>query len=104
MYSVLLPTYNERENLPIILHLLVRELTKAYVLCVVACVGMGRDSRQAPHSQVKYEIVIIDDASPDGTLQMAKALQAHYGEDTIVGAARHPRALNYLTLHLADSS
>ena len=30
-YSVLLPTYNERENLPLIVWLLVREFTKAFV-------------------------------------------------------------------------
>ena len=30
-YSILLPTYNERENLPIITWLIDTELTKAYV-------------------------------------------------------------------------
>jgi hypothetical protein len=29
-YSILLPTYNERENLPIIIYLIDKELTKAY--------------------------------------------------------------------------
>ncbi|KNC97269.1 dolichyl-phosphate beta-D-mannosyltransferase [Spizellomyces punctatus DAOM BR117] len=62
-YSVLLPTYNERQNLPIITWLLVKAFTDA---------------------QLKYEIIVIDDASPDGTLEVAKQLQKVYGEDHIV--------------------
>ena len=63
LYSVLLPTYNERDNLPIIIWLLVKYLDEAKLL---------------------YEIIIIDDASPDGTLEVAKKLQTIYGEDKIV--------------------
>ncbi|KAJ1673660.1 dolichol-P-mannose synthesis [Spiromyces aspiralis] len=62
-YSVLLPTYNERENLPIITWL----LTKTFA-----------------ENNIDYEIIIIDDNSPDGTLEVAKQLQAVYGEDHIV--------------------
>lgn len=62
-YSVLLPTYNERQNLPIIVWLLVQAFNK---------------------EKIDYEIIIIDDASPDGTLDIAKELQAVYGEDKIV--------------------
>jgi len=62
-YSVLLPTYNERENLPIIVWLLVRSFTE---------------------SNYDYEIIIIDDGSPDGTLDVAKELQKIYGENHIV--------------------
>jgi len=62
-YSVLLPTYNERENLPIIVWLLVRSFTE---------------------SNINYEIIIIDDGSPDGTLDVAKELQTIYGEEYIV--------------------
>ncbi|XP_072270257.1 dolichol-phosphate mannosyltransferase subunit 1 [Pyxicephalus adspersus] len=63
MYSVLLPTYNERENLPIIVWLLVKYFGE---------------------SGYKYEIIIIDDGSPDGTLEVAKQLQKIYGEDKIL--------------------
>jgi len=35
-------------------------------------------------SQHNYEVIIIDDNSPDGTLEVAKQLQAIYGEDHIV--------------------
>jgi len=62
-YSVLLPTYNERENLPIIVWLLNDTFTK---------------------NNIDYEIIIIDDASPDGTLEVAKKLQQIYGENHIV--------------------
>jgi len=61
--SVLLPTYNERENLPIIIWLLVKYFTEAKLL---------------------FEIIIIDDGSPDGTLEVAKELQQLYGEDKIL--------------------
>lgn len=63
MYSVLLPTYNERENLPIIVWLLVKYFGE---------------------SGYKYEIIIIDDGSPDGTLEVAKQLQKIYGGDKIL--------------------
>ena len=42
-YSILLPTYNERENLPIIVWLLVTYLEKA---------------------KINFEIIVIDDGSP----------------------------------------
>jgi len=62
-YSILLPTYNERENLPIIIWLLMKYMN------------------QSGHN---FEIIVIDDGSPDGTLEVAKKLQNHYGEDKIV--------------------
>uniref|UniRef100_A0A3B4E2E0 Dolichol-phosphate mannosyltransferase subunit 1 n=1 Tax=Pygocentrus nattereri TaxID=42514 RepID=A0A3B4E2E0_PYGNA len=62
-YSVLLPTYNERENLPLIVWLLVKYFGE---------------------SGYNYEIIVIDDGSPDGTLQIAEQLQKIYGDDKIV--------------------
>ncbi|KAL2917093.1 dolichol-P-mannose synthesis [Polyrhizophydium stewartii] len=62
-YSVLLPTYNERQNLPIIVWMLVKTFTEA-----------GLD----------FEIIIIDDNSPDNTLEVAKQLQRVYGNQKIV--------------------
>ena len=62
-YSVLLPTYNERENLPIIVWLLVKYFSE---------------------SDINYEIIVIDDGSPDGTLEVAKQLESIYGSDRIV--------------------
>nr|CAH0112274.1 unnamed protein product [Daphnia galeata] len=62
-YSVLLPTYNEKDNLPIIVWLLIKSFTES-----------GYD----------FEIIVIDDGSPDGTLDVAKQLQNIYGDKKIV--------------------
>ncbi len=62
-YSILLPTYCERENLPLIVWLLVKYL--------------GEDA-------VDFEVIVIDDGSPDGTLEVAEKLQEIYGKDRIV--------------------
>jgi len=62
-YSVLLPTYNEKENLPIIVWLLVKTFTDA---------------------ALDFEIIVIDDGSPDGTLDAAKQLERIYGADRVV--------------------
>lgn len=59
-YSILLPTYNERRNLPIITWLLNRTFTE---------------------QNLDWELIIVDDGSPDGTqtvaLQLAKAYSPH---------------------------
>merc|ERR1712037_328629 len=62
-YSILLPTYNEKENLPIIIWLIDQTMTK---------------------HDYNYEVIIIDDGSPDGTLEVAKQLQKIYGASKIV--------------------
>ncbi|KAH8238049.1 dolichol-phosphate mannosyltransferase subunit 1 [Drosophila bipectinata] len=62
-YSILLPTYNEKDNLPIIIWLIVKYMSAS-----------GYD----------YEVIVIDDGSPDGTLEVAKELQNIYGEDKII--------------------
>ncbi|KAG8519631.1 LOW QUALITY PROTEIN: Dolichol-phosphate mannosyltransferase subunit 1 [Galemys pyrenaicus] len=62
-YSVLLPTYNERENLPLIVWLLVKSFSD---------------------SGINYEIIIIDDGSPDGTRDVAEQLEKIYGSDKIL--------------------
>ncbi|KAJ3325171.1 dolichol-P-mannose synthesis [Boothiomyces sp. JEL0866] len=62
-YSVLLPTYNERQNLPVIVWLLCKTFQE--------------------HA-LDYEIIIIDDNSPDNTIEVARQLQKVYGEQHIV--------------------
>jgi len=49
-YSVILPTYNERENLPIIVYLI---------------------QEMAEMNKLDIEIVIVEDNSPDGTYEVA---------------------------------
>ncbi|NWW18391.1 DPM1 mannosyltransferase, partial [Falcunculus frontatus] len=61
--SVLLPTYNERDNLPLVVWLLARTFSD---------------------SGIDFEIIIIDDGSPDGTQEVAQQLEKIYGSDKIV--------------------
>ncbi|PLB36188.1 dolichyl-phosphate beta-D-mannosyltransferase [Aspergillus candidus] len=61
-YSVILPTYNERQNLPVMCWLLERTFRE---------------------NNLDWEIVIVDDGSPDGTLEVAKQLQQLWGEKHI---------------------
>lgn len=42
------------------------------------------------YSGYDYEIIIIDDGSPDGTLEVAQQLQKMYGEDKIVSEELTP--------------
>ena len=37
-----------------------------------------------PYSDYDYEIIVIDDGSPDGTLEVGKQLQNIYGSEKIV--------------------
>ncbi|CAG0899748.1 unnamed protein product [Darwinula stevensoni] len=69
-YSVLLPTYNERENLPLVVWLIVEAFEEA-----------GES----------FEIINIDDGSPDGTQEVAEQLQRIFGEDRIVLRPRAER-------------
>lgn len=67
LYSVILPTYNERENLPIIYYLLDKTFNQA---------------------KLEYEVVIVDDSSPDNTLEVAQAIQKSYGENHVTIVSR----------------
>jgi len=61
-YSVILPTYNERKNLPILVYLLAKTFDD---------------------HNIDWEVVIVDDASPDGTQEVAKQLIQVFGSDHI---------------------
>lgn len=67
-YSILVPTYCERLNIALLVYLLFKSL---------------RD--------VSFEIIVIDDASPDGTQAVVRQLQKLYGEDKILLRPRHAK-------------
>ena len=91
-YSILLPTYNERENLPIILWLINDVMTKsdfAYEVIVIGkltsvAIHASRLRTRPPSRVLKSQWHCLDDGSPDGTLAVAKEVQAILGEDKIV--------------------
>jgi len=62
-YTVLLPTYNERDNIAIVVWLLIRTFTA---------------------SGINYEIVVVDDNSQDNTQGVVRQLQELYGDEKIV--------------------
>jgi len=57
MLSIIIPTYNESKNIEELLNRLFAVLKPSYM---------------------QYEIVIVDDNSPDGTAQVAEALESKY--------------------------
>jgi dolichol-phosphate mannosyltransferase len=67
LYSVILPTYNERVNLPLIFYLIHQVF----------------ETKVSSKDDSKFEVVVVDDASPDGTLEVARSLQSVYGGDCV---------------------
>lgn len=62
-YSVVLPTYNERQNVAMVVYLLVKYMKQ---------------------EGLQFEIIVVDDNSPDGTQDVVLQLQKHYGEHIIL--------------------
>lgn len=62
-YSIILPTYNERDNLPLIIYLIMKYMNQ---------------------SKNNFEVIIVDDNSPDGTQEVARELQQIYGKRLII--------------------
>ncbi|KAG8642968.1 hypothetical protein MANES_12G151825v8 [Manihot esculenta] len=64
-YSIIIPTYNKRLNIALIVYLIFKHLM-----------------------DVEFEIIVVDDGSPDGTQEIVKQLSSIYGEDCILLRAR----------------
>ncbi|CAM8972254.1 unnamed protein product [Rhodiola kirilowii] len=74
-YSIIVPTYNERLNIALIVYLIFKHL-----------------------KDVEFEVIVVDDGSPDGTQEIVKQLQQVYGEDRILLRAR-PKKLGLGTAY-----
>ncbi|VDP13616.1 unnamed protein product [Soboliphyme baturini] len=78
-YSILLPTYNERQNIAICVWLIVKYMTEN-----------GFD----------FEVIVIDDNSPDGTQEVVKKLIDVYGPEKVKLLGR-PQKLGLGTAYMA---
>lgn len=70
--SLVIPTYNEAENLPVLLE----RLTRALVTC-----------------RGGYELIVVDDDSPDGTWRVAESLRARHPQLAIIRRTAGERGL-----------
>lgn len=61
--AIVIPTYNERETLPTLIQVLIREIKKI---------------------TEKFFIIVLDDASPDGTGEIADQISKKYGNITVI--------------------
>jgi len=86
-YSILLPTYNERRNLPIITWLLNKTMTEKSV-AAISPTSLTTSTEINMYSDLDWELIIVDDGSPDGTQEIAKQLQKVYTPQRIQLRAR----------------
>uniref|UniRef100_A0A8C9H026 Dolichol-phosphate mannosyltransferase subunit 1 n=1 Tax=Piliocolobus tephrosceles TaxID=591936 RepID=A0A8C9H026_9PRIM len=63
LYSVIIPTYNEKENIPYVVNMIVNELK-------------GKD--------INFEIIVVDDNSTDNTSSVYKQLQQIFNEEKLL--------------------
>ncbi|QHO58997.1 Magnesium-chelatase subunit ChlI [Arachis hypogaea] len=75
-YSIIVPTYNERLNIGLIVYLIFKHL-----------------------KDVDFEVIVVDDGSPDGTQDIVIQLQKVYGEDRILLRPR-PKKLGLGTAYI----
>jgi dolichol-phosphate mannosyltransferase len=85
-YSIILPTYNERRNLPIICWLIEKTLREKLIpfSLLISISSLSRSNGDWSNSNLDWEVIIVDDGSPDGTLEIAKQLQRLWGPERIV--------------------
>ncbi len=62
-YSIIVPTYNERDNIPLLCWLINEVCTK---------------------HEINYEVIVVDDNSPDGTQQAVRQMQYIFGAGRVI--------------------
>jgi dolichol-phosphate mannosyltransferase len=83
LYSIIIPTYNERENLPILVYLIEQAFFE--INAEHSLLASGTPSNK---ENVQFEVIVVDDASPDRTQEVVRALQDYYGSHKIRLVAR----------------
>ncbi|SCP04741.1 dolichol-phosphate mannosyltransferase, putative [Plasmodium ovale] len=63
LYSIILPTYNEKDNIPYVIYMLIEELNK---------------------KNIQFEIILVDDNSEDNTADVYKKLQSIFKEEKLL--------------------
>ncbi|CXI40505.1 dolichol-phosphate mannosyltransferase, putative [Plasmodium berghei] len=63
MYSIILPTYNEKNNVPYIIYMIIDELKK---------------------KNINYEVILVDDNSKDSTADVYKKLQLIFPSEKLL--------------------
>ena len=61
-YSIIIPTYEEKQNIAILISMIDKYMSK---------------------DKIDYEIVVVEDNSPDGTRQEVEKMMKIFGEDKI---------------------
>lgn len=82
-YSILLPTYNERENLPIIIYLINKAFENTYGYIIYIYLLLFICIIIIFKSDYDFEIIVIDDNSPDGTQEVAEELIKIYPKTVV---------------------
>ncbi|CAA9988437.1 dolichol-phosphate mannosyltransferase, putative [Plasmodium knowlesi strain H] len=62
-YSIILPTYNEKDNLPYVIYMIIKELKK---------------------KDIDFEIILVDDNSEDKTADVYRKLQSIFTEEKLL--------------------
>ncbi|MBI3455359.1 MAG: glycosyltransferase family 2 protein, partial [Candidatus Rokubacteria bacterium] len=70
--SIVIPTYNEAENVPVL---------------------VGRVAAVLSHRGIDYELIVADDDSPDGTWQVAESVRARHPQVRVIRRASGEKGL-----------
>ncbi|EZG77192.1 dolichol-phosphate mannosyltransferase [Gregarina niphandrodes] len=96
-YTVLVATYNEAENLPILVDQIVEAFKTAQISRTKQSVNVTRLFSQEP----SYEILIVDDNSPDGTAKVFEELDIKVFPEVEMSIVKRSGKLGLGTAYIA---